>query len=128
MMEVPVEKKMNYGAWWDGIDVALTVCDAQGIIIWMNEQAARIFAANGGRQLIGCDLMACHPAAAREKIRAIIASRQANSYTIEKDGRRKLIHQAPWQCNGEFAGLMEFSIPLASALPHFVRSSPPVKE
>ena len=112
---------MKEHAWPDSIDMAITVCDRQGIILFMNEKAAGTFAADGGRALVGKDLLACHPEAARQKIGRIMASRQANTYTIEKHGLKKLIHQAPWYQDGELGGLVEFSLVLPDEMPHFKR-------
>jgi hypothetical protein len=50
-----------------------------------------------------------------------MATGASNSYTIEKNGVKKLIHQTPWRENGEPAGLVEFSLVIPSVLPHFVR-------
>jgi transcriptional regulator with PAS, ATPase and Fis domain len=113
---------MKEHAWPDSIDMAITVCDRDGIILYMNEKSAATFAADGGRALIGKNLMACHPEPARQKIVRILESRQANNYTIEKNGVKKLIHQAPWYRNGELGGLVEFSIVLPADMPHYRRS------
>ena len=112
---------MDNSTWLDGMEVAITVCDREGVIVYMNEQAARTFAADGGKALLGKKLWECHPEAANEKIRRLMAAEAANSYTIEKKGVRKLVHQAPWHENGEFAGMVEFSLVIPSSLPHFVR-------
>jgi len=103
------------------VDVAITVCNRDGIILSMNEKSAATFAADGGRALIGKNLLDCHPESARRKIGRIMESRQANSYTIEKQGLKKLIHQAPWYENGELGGLVEFSLVLPGEMPHFIR-------
>jgi len=108
--------------WQDGMDAAITVCNREGIIVYMNDQAVRTFAAAGGKALLGKDLWACHPEAAREKIRRIMATGAGNSYTIEKNGVKKLIHQTPWRENGKLAGLVEFSLVIPQVLPHFVRN------
>jgi len=113
---------MELPAWLNGIDVAITVCDREGSIIYMNGQAMKTFAAGGGKALLGKKLWDCHPEAAREKIRRLMAAGASNSYTIEKNGVKKLIHQAPWHENGELAGLVEFSLVIPPALPHFVRA------
>lgn len=113
---------MNEFAWADGVDVAMTVCDRDGIILYMNEKAAATFSREGGRALVGTNLMACHPEPARRKIRDILASRRANTYTIEKNGVHKLIHQAPWYQGGEPAGLVEFSVVLPAEMPHYKRN------
>jgi len=107
--------------WQDGMDVAVTVCDREGIIVYMNDQSVRTFAADGGKALLGKNLWDCHPEAAREKIRRIMATGASNSYTIEKNGVKKLIHQTPWRENGELRGLVEFSLVIPLVLPHFFR-------
>jgi PAS domain-containing protein len=114
--------EMETAAWMNGMDVAITVCDRDGTIVFMNDQAARTFSADGGKALLGKKLWECHPERAREKIRRLLATGASNSYTIEKNGMRKLIHQVPWRENGQLAGLVEFSFGVPSAMPHFVRS------
>jgi transcriptional regulator with PAS, ATPase and Fis domain len=112
---------MESPAWLNGIDVAVTVCDREGVIVFMNERALKTFSADGGQALIGKNLMDCHPEPARQKIRAIMETGASNSYTIEKKGVKKLIHQAPWFQDGTLGGLVEFSIIIPSSLPHFKR-------
>ena len=112
---------MESQSWWNGIDVAVTVCDREGIIVHMNDQAARTFSTDGGKALRGKNLWDCHPEAVREKIRRIMETGASNSYTIEKNGVKKMIHQTPWRENGELRGLVEFSLVIPLVLPHFVR-------
>ena len=113
---------MDNALWLNGMDVAVTVCDREGIIVYMNDQAARTFSNDGGKTLLGKNLWACHPDAAREKIRRIMETGTSNTYTIEKNGVKKLIHQVAWRENNELAGLVEFSLVIPRSLPHFVRS------
>ncbi len=108
-------------AWLDGIAVAATACDRQGTCIYLNQHAARQFAKDGGRDLVGKSLLDCHPEPARARFAAQLASPSPNTYTIEKQGVRKLIHQIPWFQEGELAGVVELSFELPAALPHFVR-------
>ena len=108
-------------AWLDGIAVAATVCDRNGTCLYMNEQAARVFAKDGGRALVGRNLLDCHPEPGRRRFAAQLANPTPNTYTIEKNGVCKLIHQLPWYRNGAFAGVVELSFELPVALPHFVR-------
>jgi PAS domain-containing protein len=115
---------MDGHEWVESLDAAVTVCDAAGTILEMNERAARVFAKDGGRALIGTNVLECHPEPARAKLAALLREGRANTYTIEKDGRRTLIHQAPWYLDGAFAGLVEISFPLPAAVPHFVRDAP----
>ena len=112
---------MELPAWLNGIDVAVTVCDRQGVIIAMNRRAGKTFAADGGLSLVGKNLMDCHPETAQQKIRSLLATGASNDYTIEKNGVKKLIHQEPWYRDGEMGGLVEFSIVIPFSLPHFVR-------
>lgn len=113
---------MDDSIWLNGIDVAITVCDCEGTIVYMNDKAARTFSAAGGRTLLGEKLWACHSAASREKIQHIMKTGASNTYTIEKNGVRKLIHQVAWNKNNSFAGLVEFSLIIPLDMPHFVRS------
>jgi len=108
-------------AWVREFPGAVTVCDARGIILAMNEKAARVFEEDGGHALIGSDVMDCHPEPARSRLRALLENRQTNVYTIEKKGVKKLIYQAPWYEDGQFAGLVELSLEIPFEMPHFLR-------
>jgi hypothetical protein len=108
--------------WVQGFPASITVCDRTGVLLEMNDRAAQVFAADGGRDLIGRNMLDCHPEPARGKTERLLASGATNVYTIEKQGVKKLIYQAPWYRDGQFAGLVELSIELPADLPHFVRS------
>ena len=88
----------------------------------MNDRAARGFEKDGGRALIGKNILECHPEPARSKTQSLLDSRQKNVHTIEKNGIKKLIFQSPWYRNGEFAGFVELSLEILFEMPHFVRS------
>jgi hypothetical protein len=113
---------MNTPEWTKGFPGAITVCDRDGIILTMTDKAITTFASEGGAALIGKNLLDCHPEPSRTKLRELMASRQTNSYTIEKNGVHKLIYQSPWYVNGEYGGLVEISVEIPHPLPHFVRS------
>jgi hypothetical protein len=100
---------------------AVTICDREGVIVYMNQAAGRVFAKDGGTDLVGSNLFACHSPASCEKIRLIMATGEPNVYTIEKNGMRKLIWQGPWRQDGEIAGLVELSLVLPENMPHHVR-------
>jgi len=108
-------------AWINEFPGAITVCDVDGIILEMNDQAAKGYAADGGRALIGKNMLDCHPEPARTKTKRLLDSKQKNVYTIEKNGVKKLIYQSPWYENGECRGLVELSLEIPFELPHFVR-------
>lgn len=108
--------------WIKEFPAAVTICDINGIILDMNDKAADTFRDDGGRELIGRNLFDCHSPESAEKIRHIITSGLSNTYTIEKNGVKKLIYQSPWYGNGEIKGLVEISIILPEDMPHFIRS------
>lgn len=103
--------------WIDHYPLAVTVCDANGIIIAMNRPAAEMFSRQGGEKLIGTSLFDCHPEPANQMIRRQLQTREINSYIVEKKGSRKLVHQAPWFDAGTFGGLVETITPLPEELP-----------
>jgi transcriptional regulator with PAS, ATPase and Fis domain len=109
-------------AWTQEFPGAITVCDRNGIILGMNDRATKTFADQGGRDLIGSNLLDCHPELAREKVQHLMQAQQKNVYTIEKNGVKKLIYQAPWFHDGVYAGLVELALEIPAELPHFVRS------
>lgn len=108
--------------WARQFPASITICDRDGILLEMNDRAAEVFAADGGRELIGKNILDCHPEPARTKTQRLLETQAPNAYTIEKNGIRKLIYQASWYKDGAFAGLVELSIELPSELPHFVRT------
>ena len=101
----------------------ITVCDTAGIILEMNDRAATAFQNRGGRELVGTSLLDCHPEPSRSKVQQLLASGKVNAYTIEKEGIKKLIYQAPCYKDGEYSGLVEVSVVLPDPLPHLLRNS-----
>ena len=108
-------------AWIPEFPAAITVCDAEGIILEMNEASIRSNAADGGAKLVGTNLMACHPEPSLSKLKAFMAKRELNVYTIEKRGVKKLVYQTPWTAGGRYAGFMEIVMEIPFEVPHFVR-------
>ncbi|HWR10719.1 MAG TPA: hypothetical protein VN445_02755 [Rectinemataceae bacterium] len=104
------------------IDAAITICDADFKLLYMNEKSALTFGGKSGAPLIRSSLIDCHKPRSVEKMREILASGKPNVYTIAKNGIKKLIWQAPWEKDGTIGGLVEISIPLPESLPHYDRS------
>ena len=50
------------------------------------------------------------------------ATGDTNTYSISKNGLKKIIHQTPWRRDGKIAGLVEFSIVLPADMPHYDRA------
>jgi hypothetical protein len=112
---------MTDHAWITEFPGAATVSDRDGVILEMNDRAALAYAADGGRALIGSNMLDCHPMAARAKLEHLMATGQKNVYTIEKNGVKKLIYQTPWHENGQYMGWVELALEIPFELPHFVR-------
>ena len=87
----------------------------------MNQRSQMTFAKSGGKELIGKPLFDCHPSRAQEMIKHLMSSQETNTYTIEKEGVKKLIYQTPWYQDGQFAGLVEMSIVIPNDIPHYKR-------
>jgi len=111
--------------WIREFPAAVTVCDAAGLILDLNERAVETFARDGGAALIGRNVLDCHPEPSRSQLALMLAERTRHVYTIEKNGVRKLIYQAPWFEAGEYRGFVELALPLPDPLPHFVRETQP---
>ncbi len=89
----------------------------------MNDQAAKVFQKRGGKKLVGSNLMDCYPEPARTKIRQLIEKQQTNIYTVEKNGIKRLVYQAPWYASDRYSGFVEISFILPASMPHVVRDS-----
>ena len=108
-------------SYFEEIDNAVTVCDATGIIVYMNRKATESVAKYGGTKLLGTNLLDCHPEPSKTKVKEMLEQRMANTYLIVKEGKKKLIHQVPWYEQGIFGGLIEISIQLPEEMPTFQR-------
>ena len=104
--------------WLEGMDIAVTVCDPDGVGLYLNERAAKVFEKDGGKALVGKSLLDCHPEAARSKMLALLKNQAPNSYTVERNGKKKLIHSVPWFKQGKFAGLVEIILDIPFEIPH----------
>lgn len=100
---------------------AVTACDTEGIIIYMNKKSCATFLKNGEGSLIGKSLFNCHNPKSIDKIKEILSTGITNSYTIEKNGLKKMIYQCAWYRDGLIAGLVEISLVIPFEMPHFVR-------
>jgi transcriptional regulator with PAS, ATPase and Fis domain len=100
---------------------AITVCDTEAIILYMNDRSISTFQKYGGADIIGTSLFAYHHGPSAVKLRELLDTQTKNAYTIEKNGIKKMIYQSPWFQDGEFAGLIELSLEIPMEMAHFVR-------
>lgn len=112
---------MIENSWVKNFPAAITVCDEKAIITEMNDTSVKVFENDGGKSLIGTNLLDCHPEPSKSELIEIMEQKRINVYTIEKDGKKKLIYQTPNYVNGEYKGFVELSIPLPDEMRHFVR-------
>jgi transcriptional regulator with PAS, ATPase and Fis domain len=107
--------------WVKELPLAVTVTDKAGNIVEMNDRSVKTFEKYGGKTLIGKNVKDVHSERACKKITEMIKTKTANSYTIEKNGVRKLVYQTPWYQDGEYAGLVELSMVIPDEIPNYVR-------
>jgi len=100
---------------------AITVCDTEAIILYMNDRSINTFHKYGGADIIGTSLFLYHHGPSALKLRELLDTQTKNAYTIEKKGISKMIYQSPWFKDGEFAGLIELSLEIPMEMAHFVR-------
>ena len=108
----------NY-EWAKEMNCAVTVCDAEGIIIYQNDKAVETYKKHGN--LIGKNLYECHSEKSKEIIRHLLATGGSNAYTIEKQGVHKVIYQTALKKDGKVAGIVEISMITPADMPHYVR-------
>ena len=108
-------------SWAEEMNCAVTVCDAEGVILYMNSRSRETYAKHGN--LIGKNLLGCHNERSRGIIEHLLETGGQNVYTIEKHGVRKLIYQSAWKEDGKVMGLCEISIVLPDEIPHYRRDS-----
>ncbi len=118
---MPEEFLNNLGPWLMGLPFSLTVCDEKGTILYMNSRADRSFESQGGKALVGSNVLDCHPEPARTKLLTIMEQREQNVYTVEKKGTRRLIFQSPWYRDGVYSGFFELILQIPESMPHFIR-------
>jgi len=108
--------------WFDQLPCSVTVCDSKYRILYLNDRSAEVNASDGGKSLVGKNLLDCHPPEAAAKLRKVMKSVRPNVYTVENEGVRKVVYQSHWKSRGKLAGLVEITFELPLDAPHFVRS------
>lgn len=107
--------------WFEEFNGAVTVCDKEGIIIYMNQYSIKQFEKYGGQKLMGTNLLDCHPEPSKSKLQEMLKEPIENMYTTEKKGIKKMILQTPWMKGGVFSGVVEISFNLDANMPNYKR-------
>ena len=82
--------------YFEGADVAVTICAKDGTILDMNAKSRKTFIKPGMPEIIGQNVLDCHPESARSLLADMLENPRTNVYTVEKEGVKKLIFQTPW--------------------------------
>jgi len=113
-----IMEKVNWSKYFPA---SITVTDANGTIIEMNDASINSYIKDGGAALIGTNAIDCHKEPTLSKIKKLYADHELNVYTITKNGKKKLVYQASYFIEGKFSGIVEMSLPLPEEIPHFDR-------
>jgi nitrogen fixation/metabolism regulation signal transduction histidine kinase len=112
---------MNSGSWVKELPAEVMVCDSSGVILAMNDQAEVLFADDGGKGLLGANLLDCHPDTSLQKLQGMLADQSANCYFNTRNGEKRFFFQSPWYRDGRYSGFVEISFPVPENIPHFIR-------
>ncbi|MGA3108718.1 MAG: diguanylate cyclase [Candidatus Bathyarchaeia archaeon] len=107
--------------WVEGFPGSIMVCDSAGIILELNKKAVESHRADGGKKLIGSNLMNCHPEPARSKLKQLMKKRQTNVYTVTKGRSKLIVVQAPWYSRKKYRGYVQISLKLSGRIPNHIR-------
>jgi len=107
--------------WSDEFEGSVTVCDREGVITYINNRANKQFIKGDGKDLLGTNLLDCHPEPSRSKLILMLNTPTINTYTVEKRGIKRIIHQVPNFTNGVFSGVTEISFEIPKDMSHFNR-------
>ena len=102
----------------------VTVCDAEGIIVGMIDHTAQMLQEQGGRALLGSNVLDRHRRPARTRLAHLMEPRRASRHNTDWHGCRKLIRLAPWFRDGEHAGFVANALALPEAMPRLIRDVP----
>jgi sensor histidine kinase regulating citrate/malate metabolism len=103
--------------WFRDIDAGIVVCDAAGVILSMNESAVRMFRKSGGRDLIGRNILECHPDRTIKQVEELLEKKESYCYMVDIKGSRSMLFLNPWYENEVYGGFVEFIFSLPGDVP-----------
>jgi hypothetical protein len=107
--------------WVEEFPAAITVCNSAGIVLELNNSAIESFRDQGGKKLLGSNLIDCHPEAARRKLKRLMKNRETNVYVVRRGRSRKIVLQVPWYLRGRYRGFVELSMGIGARIPQINR-------
>jgi hypothetical protein len=91
------------------------------VIVSINQYANKQFLKNGGRDLLGANLLDYHPEPSRSQLTLMLMAPTISTYTVEKSGIKRIIHQTPNFTKGVIRRVIEISFDIPNEIPHFNR-------
>ena len=99
------------------LNVAITVCDKEGKILQMNDKSQKT---NHG-DLVGQNVLDCHPEPARRKLMRLMEEHATNAYTIEKKRCEKIDLPDPVVREWRVYGIGGIFLEIPFEMPHYIR-------
>ena len=112
-----------FAAWAILFPVSITVSDNDGTVLWMNEAAIERYGSFGGRAVIATNMLDCHPEPSRTTVANMLAHPGVSVYTVEKRGKRGLVHHSTWYDGDKPARLVELILDRPADVRHVVRAA-----
>jgi hypothetical protein len=107
--------------WVRELPAEVMVCAAAGTILEMNTEAETLFTEDGGRSLLGTNVLDCHPEPSHTKLAGMLEGQLPNAYYNTEAGEKRFFFQSPWFLDGKYAGFVEISFSVPEHIPHFIR-------
>ena len=109
---------MEQDLWFKAFPGSITITDANGIILDMNEKAAESYRDSGGRGLIGKSAIDCHEEPVRQTVQKMYDEPAMRIYTTRENGQKILVTHAPFFSGGGFMGIVELVMEFPEEIPH----------
>lgn len=93
-------------------DIIVSVCDKDGIITYLNDKARYYFQEPDMPELLGSDIMDCHPEPSKSRFKEMMTTHETQSIIKGEGDKKRVIHQTPFYNKGVFEGYIEIIIPL----------------
>jgi len=109
---------MEQDIWFKRFPGSITITDAKGIILEMNDKAAEFYRDGGGFDLIGKSAINCHEEPVRQTVQKMYNEPAMRIYTTRENGQKILVTHAPFYSDARFMGIVELVIDIPENMPH----------
>lgn len=94
------------------VDFTISICDKEGKIVYLNDRGVETFKDDGGLELLGSNILDCHPEPSKSQLKEMFISHETNFIFKGQGSSRRLIYQTPIFKEKEYNGYMEMIIPI----------------